>query len=80
MAIFNDIMTSAYLYTLLVLTDYSQYSVSRATIGMTLLLIVCITVFVNLFKALITDCKSLIEYNQNEYLKAKKYSSSTDNK
>jgi predicted membrane protein len=51
-ALFNELMVSAYLYLMMSLTDFQGEIFVRSEIGYVLLLLVVLTVLVNFFKAL----------------------------
>lgn len=66
MSLFNELMTSVYLYILMMLTDFNADSPLRETFGLMLLGTVLFTFFVNIVKVLSQICKEI-------YLKIRRY-------
>lgn len=56
MSLFNDLMTSLYLYTLYTLTDFMGRNEVKEECGMFLLMVVVITITVNIGKVLVQAC------------------------
>ena len=63
---FNEMAISLYLYMMLILTDFN-YGKFRNQLGWALLILVKLTVFINLMKALYYDSKSLIRWAKMKY-------------